>query len=136
MNNRVFIVDDDHAILELMSSLLETEGYQVESFDSARAALRAASSRTPDVMIVDLMMPEMDGCELIREIRGSERTQNVPVVVCSAYYGDLRRCALEVGGDNLALLRKPFHIDSLLDAVARMSTRPPSIPVEGRELVA
>ena len=120
MKSHILVVDDDHSILELLRILLEGDGYQVHAFDSAAAALKAAITHPPDVAIVDLMMPGMNGLELIQALRYDARTRHVPVLICSAYYGDLRHITTNLKLQRTACLRKPFQIQDLLDGVARM----------------
>lgn len=133
MKTRVMVVDDDPSILELLKVLLANEGYDVLTFDTGAAALNAARRSPPDAAIVDLMMPGMTGKELIRGLRRYAATREVPVVVCSAYYGDLRCCVRDLAGDaNLGYLRKPFHIDDMVLTVQRMAARNArSVPASG-----
>ncbi|MGI5836109.1 MAG: response regulator [Chloroflexota bacterium] len=120
MKSRILVVDDDPSILELLRFLLESEGYRVIPFDSAADALKAAINRPPDVAIVDLMMPGMNGLELVQAFRYDSRTQQIPVLLCSAYYGDLRYITTKLNLNNTSFLRKPFQIQDLLDRVANM----------------
>lgn len=124
MKSRILVVDDDRSILELLRLLLESEGYQVQAFDSAAAALKDALSRPPDAAVIDLMMPGMNGLDLIRALRYDPRTRTLPILVCSAYSGDLPRSLLDLKQDRVLYLRKPFHIQELLDAVGRLTARP------------
>ena len=124
MKSRILVVDDDRSILELLRLLLESEGYQVQAFDSAAAALKDALSRPPDAAVIDLMMPGMNGLDLIQALRYDPRTCILPILVCSAYSGDLPRSLLDPERDRVLYLRKPFHIQELLDAVSRLITRP------------
>jgi len=121
--NRVIVVDDDHSILDLLATLLENEGYQVQALDSGEAAHRAAITEHPDAAVVDLMMPGMNGLELIKALRADPRTRAIPILLCSAYYGDLRQITYQLdrdGQENVYYLRKPFRIQDVLDLVERM----------------
>lgn len=120
MKSRILVVDDDSAILELLRILLESEGYQVQTFDSGPAALRNALNHPPDAAIIDLMMPGMNGLDLIQALRYDPRTHQLPVLICSAYYGDLRHVTAELRQRNTSCLRKPFQIQELLDRLANM----------------
>ncbi len=122
MKSRILVVDDDLSILELLRILLESEGYQVQIFDSGPAALKNALSHPPDAAIIDLMMPGMNGLDLIQALRYDQRTHQLPVLICSAYYGDLRHVTAELRQKNTSCLRKPFQIQELLDLVAHMVT--------------
>ncbi len=120
MKNRILVVDDDLSILELLRTLLESEGYQVQAFDSGAAALRNALKHPPDAAIIDLMMPGMNGLDLVHALRYDRRTHQIPVLICSAYYGNLRHITEDLQQDNTSCLRKPFQLQELLDLVARM----------------
>jgi CheY-like chemotaxis protein len=115
VKSRILVVDDDLSILELLRTLLEAEGYQVQTFDSAAAALRNALEHPPDAAIIDLMMPGMNGVDLIQALRYDQRTHQLPVLVCSAYYGNLQHITADLRHDNTSCLRKPFQIQELLD---------------------
>ena len=125
MNSSVVVVDDDSSILELMLLLLESEDYRVRVFESGMDAYEDTDREVPDAYVVDLMMPGMNGVELIQALRANERTRDVPILVCSAYYGDLRRTIQQLGHDNIVYLRKPFQIEQLLDVLGRLVTRRP-----------
>ncbi|MGE5618087.1 MAG: response regulator [Sphingomonadaceae bacterium] len=120
MKTRILVVDDDSSILELVRILLEGEGYQVQTCDSGQTALKTALSHPPDAAIIDLMMPGMNGLDLIQALRYNPRTHHLPVLICSAYYGDLRHVTAELRQKNTSCLRKPFQIQELLDLVAHM----------------
>ena len=120
MKSRILVVDDDLSILELLRTLLESEGYHVQTFDSGAVALRNALRHPPDAAIVDLMMPGMNGLDLIQALRYDRRTHQLPVLICSAYYGDLRHITDDLQHNNTSCLRKPFQIQELLDLLAQM----------------
>lgn len=118
--SRLIVVDDDASILELLKMVLEDEGFQVKAFNSPTAAVREAATDPPDGIIVDLMMPGMTGLEIIETLKRNGRTNRIPVLVCSAYYGDLRRTLQRAGKDGISYLRKPFQLDDLVGTVRRM----------------
>jgi CheY-like chemotaxis protein len=118
--SRILVVDDDNSILDLMRALLESEGHQVQAFSSGTDALADALSNPPDAAVVDLMMPGMNGIEFIQALRYDHTNRNLPVLLCSAYYGNLRYLSSELDHADISCLRKPFQIQELLDSVARM----------------
>ena len=124
MAYQIAVVDDDPSILELLRVILESEGYSVETFDSAPMALKVAVKHPPDAAIIDLMMPGMDGLDLLRALRYSARTRDLPVLICSAYYENLAASESELAQQNVLHLRKPFHVQDLLNLVERMVTGP------------
>ena len=113
---RVFVVDDDQVVRRLAQAILRRGGHQVVALDNGQAALDALEQSTPDIVITDLMMPRMDGLELVRRIRAETRWAGLPIVVLTARgtSADLRR-ATEAKADRF--LTKPFSSAQLLDVV-------------------
>jgi len=111
---RVLVVDDDRAIRGFVAEVLEDEGYEVRTAGNGCEALEVSRIWTPDLIVLDLMMPIMDGWTFRARQRGLDALSKVPVVVTSAA-ASLRadRDAL----DPCVLLPKPFAIDDLLGAV-------------------
>ncbi len=115
---RVLAVDDDPVILELYRVNLELEGHAVFTAASGQEALEVAGRERPDVVILDIMMPDMDGWEVLERMRGDRELRKVPVVFVTAraHPSDVRR-GLEMGA--AAYLTKPFDPEELLEVVAR-----------------
>ena len=102
-----YIVDDDPEVLTLLTRMLEEAGHRVEASPSSLAALKQIPMSRPDCVITDLMMPEMDGFELVRRLRKRHELADVKIVVLSAKGYDFdRRRAKELGADGY--LTKPF----------------------------
>ncbi|GAC1388924.1 MAG: hypothetical protein NVSMB4_15000 [Acidimicrobiales bacterium] len=80
----ILIVDDDPAITTLLKMSFELEGHVVMTAASGPEALELAREIHPAAMVVDVMMPDMDGLELVRRLRANEATANIPIVCCSA----------------------------------------------------
>ena len=80
----ILIVDDDPAITTLLKMSFELEGHVVATAASGAEALDLARQIHPAAMVVDVMMPQMDGLELVRRLRDNEATANIPIVCCSA----------------------------------------------------
>ena len=124
MSDRAFVlvVDDDPAIVRALQSLLEVAGYTTASATTGAAALEAAALHPPDVILLDMILPDMDGVAVCARLR--EWTQR-PIVMLSALDGDaLKIAALDMGADDY--LRKPFSSGELLArlrAVMRRSAR-------------
>jgi two-component system response regulator MprA len=115
----VLVVDDDPSIRLLLREVLRDEGYGVCVAANGREALEAVERHTPNLIVLDLMMPVMDGREFCRAIAPRQRDadQRVPVLAISAEYGAYAQ-AHDLGVD--AFLAKPFDIDELLTEVARL----------------
>ncbi|MFD8805534.1 response regulator [Streptomyces sp. NPDC059597] len=107
---RVLVVDDEPQIVRALVINLKARQYEVDSAADGRTALELAASRHPDVVVLDLGLPDMDGVEVIRGLRGWTR---VPVLVLSARHSsDEKVEALDAGADDY--VTKPFGMDELL----------------------
>jgi CheY-like chemotaxis protein/phosphoribosyl 1,2-cyclic phosphodiesterase len=116
---KFLIVDDDLIILRLMRAVLEEGGHSVKSFDSSVQALREIPVERPDVVISDVIMPEMDGFELCRAIRSRPELAAIKIIMCSSKSYDFdRRRAKELGADGYIV--KPIQRDSLLRLIAEI----------------
>jgi two-component system KDP operon response regulator KdpE len=115
---RILVVDDEVGIQRLVRANLAARGYEVELAGDGESALEIAARRTPDVILLDLMLPDIDGLEVLRRLRG---WTNVPVIVLSARGEDrIKVHALDAGADDY--LTKPFSVEELL-ARLRVSLR-------------
>jgi CheY-like chemotaxis protein len=114
---RVLLVDDDPEILEATGQILREWGYLVDEARDGLTALSLARTVRPDLMLIDLMMPVMDGCTLIQRLREEKVAEGVPLVVFSADR-DAREKARQL--DAAASLRKPFELDELQTVVERL----------------
>ncbi|GGR97049.1 MULTISPECIES: response regulator [Streptomyces] len=107
---RVLVVDDEPQIVRALVINLKARAYQVDAAPDGRTALELAASRHPDVVVLDLGLPDMDGVEVIRGLRGWTR---VPILVLSARHSsDEKVEALDAGADDY--VTKPFGMDELL----------------------
>lgn len=80
----ILIVDDEEDVLDLLQLVFETSGFAVRRAATGKSAVSLAWEEPPDVVLLDVMMPEMDGWQVLRTLKGDERTRNVPVVMLSA----------------------------------------------------
>jgi DNA-binding response OmpR family regulator len=80
----ILIVDDEEDVLDLLQLVFETSGFTVRRAATGKSAVSIAYEEPPDVVLLDVMMPEMDGWQVLRTLKGDERTRNVPVVMLSA----------------------------------------------------
>jgi CheY-like chemotaxis protein len=116
---RVLIVDDDKVIQQLIEVNLELEGYDTSRASDGEEALGAVKSFRPDLVILDVMMPKMDGREVCRRIKADAKTKHIPVVFLSARAQDLDvQSGLELGA--AAYITKPFDPVDLLQVVERV----------------
>jgi PAS domain S-box-containing protein len=113
---RILVADDNADMRDYVRSLL-SQHYQVEAVADGAAALRAARERAPDLVLTDVMMPNLDGFELLRELRADDRLKTVPVIVLSARAGEEARVeGVTAGADDYLI--KPFSANELLARVA------------------
>ena len=115
-DTRVLVVDDDAAIRDMIAMLLEDDGYHVDTACDGAEALRKANQRQPRAIILDAMMPVMDGWEFLKRWRIRPANQRSPVLLVSAV-GNWQM-ALDAGAQGY--LSKPFDLDSLEAALARV----------------
>ena len=80
----ILIVDDEEDVLDLLQLVFETSGFEVRRAATGKAAVSAAYEQPPDVVLLDVMMPEMDGWQVLRTLKADERTRHIPVVMLSA----------------------------------------------------
>ena len=119
----VLLVDDEHAILDALSGILEDEGFRVVTASNGRDGLARLAETVPDVALVDVMMPIMDGRELLREMQGDARWSGVPVVLMSAVPRNiLERDAPLTCAD---FFQKPFDLWKLLARLKELAHSPP-----------
>ena len=109
----LLVVDDDHVNVELLCDLLEAMGYRVAGAFSGEEALRAAVEISPDLVLLDVMMPGMNGIEVCRRLKADPATAGIPVVFVTALSDSEDKLrAIEAGGDDF--LTKPFNRPLLL----------------------
>ena len=114
---RVLVVDDDPDIRELLFTALEDEGFEVVPAGNGQEALAVIQSFRPDVIVLDLMMPVMDGWQFARELRA--RDEDIPIVLLSAAR-DLRTHAKALSAADI--IEKPFDLAELLPKIARVAS--------------
>ncbi len=120
----VLVVDDDPDILDAICDILDAEGYRVCRARHGQEALEQVESERPDIILLDLMMPVMDGVAFSQALRKRPAVSDVPIVVISADGNPQRAAAVGAAG----YLAKPFDIDALLTQVAWI-TRAPGEPL-------
>ena len=104
---RVLVIDDEKDLLELVRYNLEKEGYKIRTAEDGEAGLAAAVRELPDIVIVDLMLPGIDGLDVCRRLRADQRTARVPVIMLTAKSAETDRVVgLEIGADDY--VTKPF----------------------------
>ena len=119
MANTVLVVDDERNIVQLARLYLSNEGFRVEEAQNGKQALEKVRALNPDLVILDVMMPELDGLSVCREIR---KTSNVPVIILTARGDDVDKIVgLEIGADDY--VTKPFNPRELVARVKAVLRR-------------
>lgn len=119
---RVLVVDDEIYIVHILEFSLTMEGYEVVTASNGEEALRKARERRPDLVVLDIMMPGMDGLEVCRRLRQDEELHDVPILMLSAKGRPVDRDAgFATGADDYIL--KPFSPRRLLDRIRLLFDR-------------
>lgn len=118
----VLLLEDDQSVRELLRVLLETEGYRIVEAVDGHDGIAKAEQHVPDLMILDLMMPGMDGEGVLRELRGHPELHGLPVLVVSGKYDSLEFLRDWVGEHNI--FPKPFEPTRMLDRIGELIGHP------------
>ena len=110
------VVDDSPIILNLLQNVLKRQGYIVRKADSGATALQSISSKIPDLILLDIKMPEMDGFEVCRRLKASEKTREIPIIYLSAMDETAHKIeGFKTGG--VDYITKPFQSEEVLARV-------------------
>jgi DNA-binding response OmpR family regulator len=110
----LMIVDDDPQLIRVLSLFFDSEGYNVIQAADGREALMLLSEYTPDLILLDLMMPEVGGEEVVKQVRAKYKSSRIPIVIFTA--ADAREEELRTAGADTFII-KPFSLDGLRDVV-------------------
>lgn len=128
MTQTILVVDDDANIVRLVRSYLEQEGYRVETAGDGKSALQAIRTVRPDLVVLDLMLPEMDGLAVTRTVRAEPSLASTPILMLTARVEDIDRIlGLEMGADDY--VTKPFNpreVSARVKAILRRIKAPAS----------
>jgi CheY-like chemotaxis protein len=118
----ILLVDDNEDAVMMLDMLLSALGYRVASTSSARDGLRRAEAEAPDVCILDIGLPDLDGFALARALRAGERTRHATLIALSGYGQDADRAkAFDAGFDQYYV--KPVDAEALAAALARLAAK-------------
>lgn len=121
-NERILIVDDEEHILELLKFNFENSGYKVDTATNGIDALKKVKNDLPNLILLDLMLPGLDGYDVCKEIRKDNNTQNIPIIMTTAKSEELDKIlGLELGADDY--ITKPFSVRELLARVKAVLRR-------------
>ncbi|MEJ7557226.1 MAG: response regulator transcription factor [Pedobacter sp.] len=111
----ILVIEDNHAILDVITLILQSEAYKVTGLNKSADMMASVESFKPDLIILDIMLPDADGRELLKQLRSEVTTQDIPVLMISARYTaeNVEHGEFKPNG----FLAKPFDIDELLDRI-------------------
>src|SRR5262249_50230009 len=119
---RVLLIEDNHNVREEILNVLELEGFAVVTAEKGRVGVERIAQELPDLVICDLMMPDMDGYETLKAIRGNPASAMLPVILLTARDDEqCRTKCTELGADDY--VTKPFKISDLLKALETVSKK-------------
>ena len=118
MPKKILVVEDNLDTRELIHLHLTTEGFAVVTASNGREGLYLASAEHPDLIITDISMPEIDGLELVRQLRTQSGFESLPILVLTAFGADQMDQAIKAGANRA--LNKPVHFDGLIDDVREL----------------
>jgi len=121
MSKNVLLAEDEPNIVESLTFLLERAGFEISVATDGRQALKIALEQQPDVLVLDLMLPELDGYEVLRQLRAHPKGEKLPVLMLTAKGQRIdRETALECGAD--LFMTKPFANAEITAAVTRLAS--------------
>lgn len=128
----IYVVEDDKNIREIETFALTNTGYEVEGFECAKDFYRKLESKLPDLVLLDVMLPDEDGLEVVKKLRMNTDTGNIPVLMVTAKSTELDKVkGLDLGADDY--MTKPFGIMELISRVKALLRR--SKPQENRDKI-
>jgi len=121
---RILVVDDEADIVELVKNRLEANNYDVICASDGKEAIKKAKEQKPDLIVMDILMPNMPGGDAVRLLRADAATKHIPVIFLTAVMENMRQGKEErvvnVGGKFLTAIAKPFKPEKLLFEIKRL----------------
>ena len=115
---KVLIVEDNALNLKLLNDILEYRGYRILSTTSGEAALELAVREMPDVILMDIQLPDVSGIEATRRLKANAKTKSIPIIAVTAFAMSGDQAAILASGCN-EYISKPFKVTELLETVDR-----------------
>lgn len=123
MQKKILIIDDDPAVFQAIKRTLGFKGYSVSISTDGEAAVKQIEENTPDLVILDLMLPKISGEEVCRQIKANELTESIPIVMLTGKSCDADKVIGRLLGANY-YMTKPFDIYELLKKIAELLPEP------------
>ncbi len=118
----IYIVEDDKNIREIEMFALKNSGYAVEEFENAKSFFSRTAEKVPDLVLLDIMLPDMDGLEIVKKLRSRPDTVRIPIILVTAKTTELDKVkGLDIGADDY--LTKPFGVMELISRVKALLRR-------------
>lgn len=118
----IYIVEDDSDIRQIETITLKNSNYTVRAFDSASPFWKELAEKTPDLVILDIMLPDENGYKIVRKLRGDPKTKQIPVIMVTAKTAEMDMVkGLDDGADDY--IRKPFSVMELLSRIRALLRR-------------
>lgn len=121
---KILVVDDDPGVRELCSMVLTNEGFEVLQAEDAAVGIQLARNEAPDLVLLDWMLPGLDGMDALRALKGSSKTRQIPIVMLTALDG-LPQITMATFSGADGYVTKPFEVDDLLSLIRRFTENPP-----------
>ena len=119
---RILVIEDERALIEVLEYNLKKEGYEVLTASDGQDGLRRAQAQLPDLVVLDLMLPVMEGLEVCRQLRGSARTKDIPVLMLTARSEEVDEIVgFQMGADDY--VTKPFKVKPLMQRIKALLRR-------------
>ena len=116
---RIMIVDDTPDFLALVAMLLENENYRASMRSTGEGTIQLIKKQKPDLVILDVMLPDIDGIDVLRMLKEDPETKTIPVIVSTAASDRVRQEKQFLEAAGVEVLEKPFELDDLLHAVQK-----------------
>ncbi|PWS33402.1 response regulator transcription factor [Pedobacter paludis] len=111
----ILVIEDNHAILDVITLILESEAFNVAGLNKGADFIEHVHEFKPNVIIMDIMLPDIDGRVLLKELKENESTKHIPALMISARYNSTNYMLDGVEADDF--MAKPFNIDELMDKI-------------------
>ncbi|RZK18520.1 MAG: response regulator transcription factor [Pedobacter sp.] len=111
----ILVIEDNHAILDVITLILESEAFNVAGLNKGADFIDHVKEFNPDVIIMDIMLPDIDGRTLLKELKETSSTNHIPVLMISARYNSTNYTLDGISADDF--MAKPFNIDELMDKI-------------------
>ncbi len=122
MAKKILITEDSPTILEILKVVLAEEGYEVIAASDGQEALNLAKTEKPDLMVLDLMLPKIDGYKVCRMLKFDEKYKDIPIIMLTARTNETdEKLGKEVGAD--AYIKKPFEPEVVIDEIKKLLNR-------------